>query len=135
MSWMLHGLGVVPWERVRQTCAGLQCAWADYDGFQGGDCPPEAPPYSHLWAWSPDRLVRVRIDGVSGILGVLTRGPTPLDGTVDPESVDVAVTTAMAGDGDAAGQPTTLVRVIGPMPVTFVAGPLELAPMTGCNER
>lgn len=71
----LTGLGTMSWEKVTDHLSGLTCAWADYDGFHIDiKCPKQAPPYTHLWAWNTDhsRLVRVRIDGDLGIVGVLS---------------------------------------------------------------
>jgi len=129
MTWTtLHGFGLVPWQQVRQLCAGLTCAWADYTGFPQGQCPAQAPPYSHLWGWSATRLARVRIDGDLGVVGLLTTSPDPLPGeTMNTEvRTDLAYAINAAGN---AGRPerTGFVRVIGPMPVTFVAGPVPAA--------
>lgn len=82
----LKGYGRLSWSDARELTDGLKCAWADYQGFHVDQlCPHEAPPYSHLWAWSEDfsRLVRVRIDEDEGIVGILSTayadGATPVD--------------------------------------------------------
>jgi hypothetical protein len=136
MTWTLHGFGSLPWAEVQAVCAGMTCAWADYDGFQEGDCPTQRPPYSHVWGWSPGRFVRVRVDGEQGVVGLLTVNQAPAapahlggsaatsggTGRMAAEPVEVNVVTATnATAGVAAG--TVLLRVIGPMPLTFVAGP------------
>ncbi len=74
----MHGWGEVAWSKVREVIGDNTCAWADYRGFQIGNCPEVSPPYSHLWAWSPDLscLFRVRIDGERIILGALTSDTT-----------------------------------------------------------
>jgi hypothetical protein len=72
MSLRLAGHGRLPWPRVRELIGAQDCAWADLDGFQLGPAPDTAPPYSHLWSWSPGRWVRVRIDGAHGIVGILS---------------------------------------------------------------
>jgi hypothetical protein len=120
VTWTLHGFGPVGWARVRELCAGLTCAWADYAGFHEGECPDQPPPYTHLWGWSAGRLARVRIDGEQGVVGLLTPAPAPIPGSVLHEPVEVVVTEVMN-----MGEParTHLVRVVGPMPLTFVAGP------------
>lgn len=75
MTWSLHEHGELEWPEVQGLIAGASCAWADYAGFHVGPCPDSAPPYSHLWAWDADgsRLVRVRVDGSRGVVGVLSR--------------------------------------------------------------
>lgn len=120
LTWTLHGFGSVGWPRVRELCAGLTCAWADYTGFQQGECPDQPPPYTHLWGWSASRLARVRIDGDQGVIGLLTPDPAPIPGAVLREQVQVVVTQAM---NVREPETTSLVRVVGPMPLTFVAGP------------
>lgn len=121
-SWHLVGLGHVPWEQVRQACAGATCAWADYTGFHvmpGERLPTEVPPYSHLWAWSPRRLLRVRIDGDQGVVGILTEDPSPWPDAPVREPVEVIERQVRNFQDD---RTTTLFQVVGPMPVSFVAG-------------
>ena len=69
----LLGWGEVQWERLATAATGLTCAWADYDGFHIGHCPPTAPPYSHIWGWSRDGsvLMRGRINGTNVTVGWL----------------------------------------------------------------
>jgi hypothetical protein len=100
----------------------MTCAWADYDGYhlvKGGGCPAAAPPYSHLWAWSPEQLVRVRIDGDHGVVGVLTTNAVQLPDSKSFEQVDV-----MERETTSFREPPTTIRlmqVIGSMPLVFVA--------------
>jgi hypothetical protein len=122
MTWYLAGLGRRGWNDVRQLCAGMTCAWADYDGYhlvKDDGCPADAPPYSHLWAWSPDQLVRVRVDGDHAVVGVLTTNPIEPAGSELFEQVDVVEREAASFRDP----PTTirLLQVIGPMPVVFLA--------------
>jgi hypothetical protein len=100
----------------------MTCAWADYDGYhlaKNDGCPPAAPAYSHLWAWSPQQLVRVRVDSDHGIIGVLTTNAEAPAGSLSFEQVDVMEREAMSFRDP----PTTirLVQVVGPMPLVFVA--------------
>jgi hypothetical protein len=121
MTWTLLGLGWQPWTRVVELCDGLTCSWGDYTGFHTGDCPPTAPPYSHVWGWSSDRFVRVRVDGDQGIVGLLTR--TDAD-TWRPADVDepVSIDISRAFSASKNRPPTWLLQVTGPSPVTFVSG-------------
>jgi len=34
----------------------------NYHGFHIGGLPAAPPPYTHLWAWSPGWLIRLRVD-------------------------------------------------------------------------
>ncbi|MGL5862187.1 MAG: hypothetical protein ACRCY9_13125 [Phycicoccus sp.] len=131
----LIGLGMLDWEQIRDLCAASTCAWADYDGFHiepADQLPQEAPPYTHLWAWSPRHLIRVRLDGPGGVVGVLipnTDGPDA-HAEMEPATwphpqiselatvVEHTVTNFKEDSGT-----TRLVQVVGPMPITFVAGP------------
>jgi hypothetical protein len=131
MTWTLHGLGSLCWPDVQAVCDGMTCAWADYNGFHEDECPAEAPPYSHVWGWAPDRFVRVRVDGEQGVVGVLTDGNASVMSSVTgdfearqampPERVEVDVTVATNVNNDQ-GAKTRLLRVLGPMPLTFVGG-------------
>lgn len=69
-AW-LAAHGRQTWSEITSVLAGCTCAWADLDGFHAGP-PPAGPPLAtHLWAWSPDRLLRVRVDGSDGIAAEL----------------------------------------------------------------
>ncbi|MGH8897661.1 MAG: hypothetical protein ACRDZ4_11715 [Egibacteraceae bacterium] len=74
MTYMLEGLGRLPWAEVCGAVGRATCSWVDLDGIQVGPAPSAAPPCTHLWAWEEDRWVRVRVDGTEGIVGVLTHG-------------------------------------------------------------
>jgi hypothetical protein len=74
-SWWLTPLGYLPWAQVLAELQGLTCTWADYTGLHETDHLERlrtAPPYSHVWGWSDDRLVRVRVDVDEGVVAVLT---------------------------------------------------------------
>ena len=69
-AW-LTAHGRHPWATISSLLSGCTCAWADLDGFHAGP-PPAGPPLAtHLWAWSPDRLLRIRLDGSDGIAAEL----------------------------------------------------------------
>jgi|SRR5271157_974773 len=69
-AW-LSAHGRHPWATISSLLSGCTCAWADLDGFHSGP-PPAGPPLAtHLWAWSPDRLLRIRLDGSDGIAAEL----------------------------------------------------------------
>lgn len=135
MTWQLNAYGWRPWDEVRSLVGAAMCAWADYTGFHVGECPDEAPPYSHLWAWdgAATRLLRVRIDDAVGVVGILCRdgaaaspsGLTPLS------SEDVLVESRLGlpwGDDKRVHTSTitttmTLHELLRPLPVTFVSMP------------
>ncbi|MDQ1248013.1 MAG: hypothetical protein QG597_2385 [Actinomycetota bacterium] len=64
--------GRITWAELLVLAEGLTCAWADHDDWQTGPCPDTAPAYTHLWGWSPDRLLRVRIDEADAVVAELT---------------------------------------------------------------
>jgi hypothetical protein len=69
-AW-LTAHGRRPWDEISTVLSGCTCAWADLDGFHCGP-PPAGPPLAtHLWAWSADRLLRIRLDGNDGITAEL----------------------------------------------------------------
>jgi hypothetical protein len=63
--------GRLAWADLLTLAEGLPCAWADHDGWHTGACPDTAPAYTHLWGWSPDRLLRVRIDETEALVAEL----------------------------------------------------------------
>lgn len=127
-GWWLTALGYRPWTEAFDQLTDLTCAWADYTGFHFGQGPAllaEAPPYSHVWGWSRDRLVRIRVDVENGadfgVVAVLSRHP----GVGDVRGEPVQVIEQLAAPFKASFPPTRLVQVIGPLPLVFVAGPVQ----------
>ncbi len=125
------------WKDVVRVLDGLECAWADYEGFHVESAPPaEVPPYSHIWAWNSDgsRLLRGRIDGEYVWLGELrTKEITPDSNKPDSEPAEKLpvvkrpIVTWNAGDLVIGQQkPEHLerdyyaVEVLSPNPVTFI---------------
>lgn len=137
MKGTLVGLGTVTWQRVREMCAELTCAWADYGGFHIGECPTSAPPYTLLWAWSSDgaTALRVRIDAGRPIVGLLFSGgqPAPGDAVLKEEvTIHVGVVKAWPRNDRSIGkqEPGVLtdmrtLDVIGQVPLRFIAGPAD----------
>jgi hypothetical protein len=69
-AWLIaHGLR--PWDEISSLLSGCTCAWADLDGFHCGSPPAEPPLATHMWAWNPDRLLRIRLDSSDGITAEL----------------------------------------------------------------
>ncbi|MDG4820190.1 MULTISPECIES: hypothetical protein [unclassified Micromonospora] len=69
---VLHSHGRIPWHHLAATLTGADgTAWADYDGFHIGAPPTSPPPYTHLWAWTTNWLLRARLDNDTAIVGVL----------------------------------------------------------------
>ncbi len=133
MTWTLRGYGPQDWAQVVRQAAGMTCAWADTTGFHIGACPDRVPAYSHLWGWAGDRssLLRARIDGDQAILGVLTTaGSDPQALLNEPVQVrQEQQYTWGPQDATIGEQPpevlpgkVTAYRVLGPMPVIFIAG-------------
>jgi hypothetical protein len=121
-SWWLTPLGYRPWQQVLAELQGLTCAWADYSGFHQTDDLDrldDPPPYSHVWGWSADRLVRVRIDLDEGVGAILT----PLD-LARSTTTPVQVIERTALPFAPSHSPTRLIQVLGPDPLVFVAGPM-----------
>lgn len=78
----LYGHGRLPWASLAAALPAATTAWADYDGFHIGACPAQAPPYTHLWAWTPQWLLRARIDGATAIVATLGTGALDTGGAV-----------------------------------------------------
>jgi len=76
MRCELVGFGRMSWSAVLETLDGLDCAWADLDGWHMAPAPHAPPITTHLWGWSDERWARVRVDGTDGIVGRLSRSPT-----------------------------------------------------------
>jgi hypothetical protein len=133
---LLVGYGALPWTTLSAGLAGIPAAWADYGGFHLAAAPDEPPPYTHLWAWTPDWLLRARIDGATAITGalLLTPGSSPLGrAPVDTWPVTYQRLTSrtwtradsrVSALPDAiADQPFDLYQIPGERPVTFIARP------------
>jgi hypothetical protein len=114
---------------VAGPLAGTTCLWQDLDGLHVEPPPSEGPVTSILWGWRDDALVRVRLDGESAFVAVVTtalggvsavqwdlrpggdgrvagvRGPAVESGAIHGAFEQVIVT----GSGDATG-PITFVR-------------------------
>ena len=131
----LIGYGRLTWDQLLATIAGAQAAWADYEGFHVGAAPQEPPPYSHLWAWTEQWLLRARIDGAGAITGALALTAEP-QAAAEPklrEQVSYQRLSAHTWPADEkrigpldphiAGRPVSLYVVAGPSPVTFAALP------------
>lgn len=129
----LVAYGRIRWDEVPPMLTGSQAAWADYDGFHIGAPPGSPPPYSHLWAWTPQWLARIRIDGEHAITGVLAlRGapeiapPERWRRLVEYQHVESRTwprTEKRVGPvpADVAGQATSLYLIGGQHPVTFIS--------------
>lgn len=76
-QWYLRVEASTDWATVAAEMDGLPTAWADDSGLHvidDGGRVSTAPRYcTHLWAWSADRLIRVRIDAGQYSCAVLTR--------------------------------------------------------------
>ena len=128
----LIGYGRIHWGQLTGLLADAEAAWADYSGFHIGPVPAEAPPYSHLWAWTKGWLARARIDNGTAITGILVLSRAPSSGlaamcreTVKYQHAQAATwspTEKRVGrlPGDIAGRPMDLYVISGGHPITFV---------------
>jgi hypothetical protein len=72
MSSDLTG-GQLTWaDAITGPLAGATCLWQDLDGLHAEPAPQAAPPTSILWGWRDDTLIRVRLDGETAYVAVLT---------------------------------------------------------------
>jgi len=143
---VLAAYGRIGWAQVAGIVGDAQCAWADYTGFHIGPLPAQAPPYTHLWAWTGSWLLRARVDGQEAIVGLLqpdADGPADTDGDAHPDAappvagrhparqpVRYVRYTAQTWPGaekrvgplhpDLTGRPVQLFQISGKRPVTFV---------------
>jgi hypothetical protein len=70
----LERLGRMPWRQARTLLPASTCAWADIDGFHilpAAELPHDSPHATHLWAWTANRCLRMRIDGTDALVAAL----------------------------------------------------------------
>lgn len=91
MTWFLHGSGrrsADDWRQLRSLAVDWDASWADVAGFHLEPMPATPPITTHLWAWTANRWLRVRIDGSDWWAALLTSGePVIGDLWTDPEEV------------------------------------------------
>lgn len=132
----LIGYGRLAWHELRAIVADSPAAWADYYGFHiGAALPADPPPYSHLWAWTDQWLIRARLDGANAVVGVLALAAEPAPAPPAKLRERVAYQAVQAHNWpptekrvgpiapDVADRQVTLYLIAGPRPVTFVALP------------
>jgi hypothetical protein len=128
----LAGYGRMTWDAFCGLLGGAQAAWASYDGFHIGSAPAEPPPYSHLWAWTEQWLIRARVEGVQVIAGalILRARPAALVPLMTEEVSYERVTAQTWALGEKrvgqmppglAGRQVEMFLVSGERPVVFVA--------------
>jgi hypothetical protein len=121
-AW-LAARGRQDWPLIVGLLGGCTCAWADLDGFHLGAPPAEPPLATHLWAWSPDRLLRIRMDGSDGIVAELHLSDAGQGEPVEVTERDAV--TWMPDDGRVSaddqwrGRPVRIYEVTGLMPLEF----------------
>lgn len=72
MSSELTG-GQMTWtDALTGPLAGATCLWQDLDGLHTEPAPRAVPPTSILWGWRDDTLIRVRLDGETAYVAVLS---------------------------------------------------------------
>jgi hypothetical protein len=91
MTWYLHGSGrrtADDWRLLRSLNGDWDASWADVKGFHLEPMPSTPPITTHLWAWSGQRWLRVRVDGTNWWAALLTSGePVAGDLWTDREEV------------------------------------------------
>jgi len=130
----LHTLGRTPYQSLAPALNGTTAAWADIDGWHIADPPTNAPTATHLWAWSGDTAIRLRIDGQDAVGAALNDSPQH-PAAIKSEEVTVRIDTHMNWeDGekrlrsslapylDTAAE---LITVISDPSVTFVRQPFD----------
>jgi hypothetical protein len=90
----LFGYGRRRWPDIRQLLTDFVAVWGDLDGmYLAEPPPPEAPAYTHLWAWREQVYARVRLDPTTDqhVLGVLSvvGDPPPGGQPLGPVTVQV----------------------------------------------
>jgi hypothetical protein len=146
-AW-LTAYGRIPWDRIYPELTGSTCAWADLDGFHhehADTLDPDHPPVTtHIWAWTNQRLWRIRIDGAEGIAARLDLSTPEPDPQHPTERVDIVETLTptwaerdfrVSVDHRWRGQTVNLYDVAGLMPLTFARLTMPLAPATTATQR
>lgn len=116
----LTSTGWVQWPHIAALIGDDRCLWTDLGGLHAGsDCPAALPVgTTHLWAWRPDRWVRVRVDAGRAQATTLSTG-----GPGDP--VTFAKSDGIAWEGHERATEchlsVTLIRTEGRAPITFIA--------------
>jgi hypothetical protein len=112
------------WTAISSILSGCTCAWADLDGFHCEPAPAGPPLATHLWAWSPDRLLRIRLDGTDGIAAELHLTTRPGNGEIVQVTEREAQTWPpregrVSVDDQWRGRTVRVFQVIGLMPLEF----------------
>lgn len=79
----LLAYGRRPWAEILSLLDDYSAVWGDLDGMHLAEpVPPDAPAYTHLWAWRNQVYARIRIDLTSDrhVLGVLVVAGDPPPG-------------------------------------------------------
>lgn len=76
-TWNLHGCGRRDhdaWDHLHEITRDWTAAWAGIDGFHISRLPDRPPVTTHLWAWTTNTWLRVRVDGSHWWAALLTYG-------------------------------------------------------------
>jgi hypothetical protein len=129
----LIGYGRLTWDQLLATVGSAQAAWADYEGFHINQAPPEPPPYTHLWAWTSQWLIRARIDGDTAVTAALVLTAPPQAAPAAKLHQQVSYQRAQTEtwrqgeqrvgplESGIAGRPVVLYLIAGTRPITFVS--------------
>lgn len=89
-TWTLHGSRRREhhaWEQLHGITRTWTAAWTDVAGFHVDHLPDEPPTTTHLWAWTTDTWLRIRIDGAHWWGALLTRGGDDVGGLWSSQSI------------------------------------------------
>lgn len=81
-TWALRGSGRRTrdsWDHLHAITREWTAAWAGIDGFHLDRLPDQPPLTTHLWAWTTNAWLRVRIDGPHWWAALLTCGSSEED--------------------------------------------------------
>jgi hypothetical protein len=81
-AW-LTAHGRLSWLQTRVLLDETTCAWADLDGFHCEGPPTDPPLTTHVWAWSDQRMLRLRVDGAEAVAAELQLGPPDMNDAAD----------------------------------------------------
>ena len=71
-EYYLSGHGRMDWSDAHRLAGQMDALWMDFDGVQMHTFPSDPPQATHIWAWTTDRWLRVRVDGRNVIVGELS---------------------------------------------------------------
>lgn len=124
--YLLESLERMPWADAAVILPRMSWMWADLGGWQLAESLPVIPPIAtHVWGFSSNAWVRLRLDGLDVIGAQLTlhdgdgQGPVivALHSQVWPVGEQRV---GLRASQDLRGRPVTLLRLAPPQPLVFL---------------